>query len=86
MFYILGEDGFWDTQEKSSKHKFCSEKENTLTVWLTRSSELWIDGKSGLFLEPLQTRHPLSRRAHVQERTDKHCDVNYRNWDSLLML
>ena len=62
---------------------------------MTRSSVLWIDGKSGLFLEPLQTRHPLSRSrsvrcAHAQEHSDEHCDVNsgnnYRNWDSLLKL
>ena len=30
-------------------------------IWMTRSCELWIDDKSELFLESLQTRHPLSK-------------------------
>ena len=53
---------------------------------------VWIGGRSGLFLEPWETRHPLSRtrlvtRAHVAELSDKHCNenagYNHRNWDSL---
>ena len=44
----------------------------TRSVWMTRSSDLWI----GLFLEQLQTRHPLSRSRSVtraqQRENSKH--------------
>ena len=49
-------------------------------VWMSRSS-VWGSMAGRLLLEPLQTRQPLSRsrsvaRAHVQEHSDKHCNVN----------
>ena len=49
-------------------------------VWMTRSSVLCNDGKSGLFLQALQTRHPLSRsRSHTCATTTElqtHCLVS----------